>query len=130
MIKIIDFNHFKYGNIRMSVYKEKAPYNYYEDFEYYEDDSNEIETQSDDDSENYNMKTKTVFIKESKFDESNFDVKVARSIVKTHKKTLENKYSNWVNKNLKHLENLYNISELNISKEKFFSFVYDNSFHS
>ena len=65
--------------------------------------------------------------KDKKFDEDDFDVKVAKSIVKIHKKDNDVLFSKWVEENFTHLKNLYNLSELQIPPEVFYTYLYDNS---
>lgn len=81
----------------------------------------------------YNMKpvNKNKNVKTKKFDENNFDVKVAKSIatihVKANRKTVNDKFSRWVNKNLNHLQALYSMSDLKCSPEQFYTYIYENS---
>lgn len=63
-----------------------------------------------------------------KFDESSFDVKVAKSITNIHRKQKEtNKFSNWVEENYEHLLKLYELSDICIPMETFFTYIYDHS---
>ena len=64
------------------------------------------------------------------FDEDVFDRKVAREIIKIHKKKFNtDKYAEWVNDYLEHIERLHDLSETNCNIETFASFVYDNTEH-
>jgi hypothetical protein len=69
--------------------------------------------------------------KKTKFNEEDFDTKVAKTIVSIHRKPNENKYSEWVNKNYAHLNNLYKLSGLfgtaTVSEEAFYTYLYDHS---
>jgi hypothetical protein len=60
-----------------------------------------------------------------------FDSRVAKKIVSIHKqayhKEKNRKFSNWVNDNLKYLEKLYQLSDLSVNEEIFYTFVYDHS---
>ena len=66
-----------------------------------------------------------------KFDVEAFDQKVAESISKIHRDTYryrtEQKYKEWSTNNLEHLEEMYNLSELDCDFNAFCSFVYSNS---
>ena len=62
------------------------------------------------------------------FDRNSFEFRVAESIVKIHRKPKEdNIFSNWVDRNFEHLYNLYEMSQVKISMEDFFNFVFDHS---
>ena len=63
----------------------------------------------------------------SKFNEEEFDYKVAQIISKIHKKNKPNKFNEWVNNNLSHLEYLYELADIDIDQQVFYSYVYDNS---
>lgn len=66
--------------------------------------------------------------KNEKFDEDEFDRKVAIQVVNIHKKVRgDDKFSIWVEKNLTHLQNLYTLSNLECSPVEFFTYVYTNS---
>jgi hypothetical protein len=72
--------------------------------------------------------------KKTKFNEEDFDTKVAKTIVNIHRKPNANKYSEWVNKNYAHLNNLYKLSGLShlsgtagVSEEAFYTYLYDHS---
>lgn len=59
------------------------------------------------------------------FNQDEFDIKVAKSIIQIHKKFPEKEYSRWVEKNIEHLEDMSNLA--NIPLETFATFVYDHS---
>jgi hypothetical protein len=65
------------------------------------------------------------------FDEDDYDYRVAESITNIHMKVKQNqndkKYFKWVEDNIVHLQNLYNLSGLNIKPHKFYSFIYNNT---
>lgn len=99
----------------------------------YEDDEKNL---NDDNDDFYNMRPSNKNIKtgnKKKFDESNFDVKVAKSIVSIHTNAKRNsgsiKFSNWVDKNLPHLQALYSLSNLSCSPVDFYTYIYENSKH-
>ena len=82
---------------------------------------------NDSDDEFYEMKpTKHIKKQNKKFNEDDFDYKVAASIVNIHKKE-ENNFSKWVETNYFHLKNLYKLSGVSIPIEHFFTYVYDHS---
>ena len=57
-----------------------------------------------------------------------FDEKVARSIVETHRNVKKNDhFSKWVKLNYCHLEHMYSMTDLTIDFDKFCTFVYDHS---
>ena len=87
---------------------------FFESDEYSEEDSEQIE-------EEFTLNKK-------KFDKNSFDYKVAKSIVKIHRIPKEKTiFSNWVDKNFKHLHNLYMMSGVTVTMEEFFNFVFDHS---
>ena len=93
----------------------------------YKDESDDGEDREDGE-EIYQMKSKKKkSIKVSKFDENNYDIKVAKAIINIHRNKKDNKFSKWVNINYKHLENLYRLSDLTIPRETFFTYIYDHS---
>jgi hypothetical protein len=73
-----------------------------------------------------NKKLKDIDKDVSVFDENLFDAKVARTIVKIHKK--DNHFSNWVEKNIYHLKSLYKLSGLQCSFVDFSSCIYENTY--
>ena len=99
-------------------YNEEIP------FEEEKEDKYEDEEKYENKEEFTEMKYKKNF----KFDESNFDVKVAKSIVNIHRRQKENNdFSDWVEGNYFHLMKLYELSEMTISIETFFTYIYDHS---
>ena len=62
-------------------------------------------------------------------DMNEWDYRVAREICRIHREAFSRqnnqKFSNWVNDNLDHLENLYQLSGMKIPEETFYTFVYD-----
>ena len=93
-----------------------------------EEESQEIE-ELDEDEQNLPVKKRTIKRgKNEKFDEDEFDRKVAVQVVNIHKKVRgDDKFSVWVEKNLSHLQNLYSLSNLECSPVDFFTYVYANS---
>tara|TARA_R110001599_G_scaffold345557_3_gene570093 strand:- start:243 stop:572 length:330 start_codon:yes stop_codon:yes gene_type:complete len=63
------------------------------------------------------------------FDVDIFDAKVARSISQIHRQMVnkDSYFSNWVNANLEHLENMYKLSNLPCSDTDFYSYIYENT---
>jgi len=59
------------------------------------------------------------------FNLDEFDIKVAKSIVRIHGKFSEKEYSRWVDNNYEHLEHLSNLA--NVPFEIFASYVYDHT---
>ena len=72
-------------------------------------------------------KKKKIGLKNKKyvFNEDIFDIKVAKSIRKAH--TKKDKFSDWVNENLTHLKNLYNLSCLSCKEADFYFYIYENT---
>ena len=103
----------------------------YIDDDSYDRDSEEEEEEILDleDEENLPVKKRVVRKgKNEKFDEDEFDRKVAIQVVNIHKKVRgDDKFSIWVEKNLTHLQNLYTLSNLECSPVEFFTYVYQNS---
>lgn len=104
---------------------------YDEDIQNEEDEVDE-KILNDDNDEFYNMRPSNKNRKNNKkFDESNFDVKVAKSIVAIHANAKRNsgsiKFSNWVDKNLPHLQALHSLSNLSCSPIDFYTYIYENS---
>lgn len=66
-----------------------------------------------------------------KFDEAEFDRKVCQITYNIHNKVKSTKmdldYNKWFNQNIEHLENMYNLSELECDFEDFCNWVYSNS---
>ncbi len=66
-----------------------------------------------------------------KFDVDAFDRKVAASIFRYHvesgEKTMENKYNKWCDKNIEHLEYMYELSGLPCDFDTFCLFTFNNS---
>ena len=94
-----------------------------------EEESQEIE-ELDEDEQNLPVKKRTINKrgKNEKFDEDEFDRKVAVQVVNIHKKVRgDDKFSIWVEKNLTHLQNLYSLSNLECSPVDFFTYVFNNS---
>ena len=60
------------------------------------------------------------------FNEHLFDMKVAISISKIHRKN-DNEFSLWVNENIEHLEKLYKLSDLTCKEVDFYTYIYENS---
>lgn len=92
----------------------------------YEDDYSDVEEDEEyEDGEEFETvaagKAKT-----KKFDEKSFDYRVAKSITEIHKKPT-NDFDKWVKANFNDLVNLYQMSELTIPMETFFTFIYDHS---
>lgn len=94
----------------------------------------EDEILNGEDDEFYNMRHSNKNRKNNnnkKFDESNFDVKVAKSIVSIHANVKRNegnnKFSKWVDKNLSHLQALHLLSNLSCSPIDFYTYIYENS---
>lgn len=75
---------------------------------------------------NVSMKTKTQNKKETKFQEEDFDTKVAKIICNIHNKFKQDKFSEWVNENYSHLRKLYELSGMNMSEEEFYTFMYNH----
>lgn len=98
----------------------------YFDGEEVSDDEDEIEEEEE---EIFNMKPKVKKIeKDKKFDLDSFDYKVARSIVNIHrKKNLDEKFSNWVEENLNHLNSLYKLSGIKCPPNEFYNYIYENT---
>jgi hypothetical protein len=96
-----------------------------------EGDEDEENVLNPEDDEFYNMKrtnNKNKTLKKKKFDESVFDVKVAKSIVAIHYKVKRSDgFSKWVDKNLFHLQKLYSLSNLSCTPEEFYTYIYENS---
>ena len=59
------------------------------------------------------------------FNQDEFDIKVAKSIVRIHNKFPEKEYSRWVEKNYVYLEDLSNLA--NVSMETMATYVYEHS---
>ena len=97
---------------------------YYSDDEYWSSDDeqgNEVEETHHDHDEFYQFGGKS--LEEPKFDTNSFDYRVAKAIVNIHKKSKkDSKYSNWVENNLSHLLNLYQMSLTTLTIEEFFTF--------
>ena len=94
-----------------------------------EEEEEELNDEMLDDEENLPVKKRVVRKgKNEKFDEDEFDRKVAIQVVNIHKKVRgDDKFSIWVEKNLTHLQNLYTLSNLECSPVEFFTYVYQNS---
>ena len=84
------------------------------------------------------IKTKTAIRKNKNqmFNKNDFDSKVACVLVNIHRNLNSKSYMNskrymdWIEKNYEHLDNLHKLSDLTISQEDFFSFVYEHSQNS
>jgi len=79
----------------------------------------------DSDDEIYDIQTKSkIEIKPG----LTFDEKVAISIVNIHRNcNRQNDFSKWIDENYSHLENLYMLSSIDITFDKFCTFIYDHS---
>ena len=99
---------------------------YDSDEENFENEDENLEEEND---EFYNMKIREkIEVKKKVFDVSDFDRKVAETIVQIHNKVKnDNKFNKWVEKNLSHLQNLYAMSTLQCSPVEFFTLIYDSS---
>lgn len=66
-----------------------------------------------------------------KFDVNTFDRKVGNIIARFENKRLQNidqcRYNEWINEYLIHLENIYDLSNLDIDFEDFCNYIYINS---
>jgi len=103
------------------------------------DSSNSNEDFDDDENDEfYNMKSSSNTSsqnnknkKNKKFDSTDFDFKVAKSISNIHNNAKQrdqnNRFSKWVNKNLPHLQALYMLSDLKCSPVQFYTYIYENS---
>jgi hypothetical protein len=113
------------------IEKMKDYIDYDEDIQNEEEDEDDEKILNDDNDEFYNMRPSNKNRKNKKFDESNFDVKVAKSIVAIHTNAKRNsgsiKFSNWVDKNLPHLQALHSLSNLSCSPIDFYTYIYENS---
>ena len=62
------------------------------------------------------------------FNSSDFDAKVAKTIVEIHRKARrDDGFSRWVDKNLQHLSTLHRLSNLDCSPVDFYTYIYENS---
>lgn len=75
---------------------------------------------------NVSIKSKTQNKKETKFQEEDFDTKVAKSICNIHNKFKQDKFLEWVNENYFHLRKLYELSGMTMSEEEFYTFMYNH----
>ena len=97
---------------------------------YFNDNEDIYDSESDGEEEEvFNMKpTPKKIEKTQRFDTDDFDYKVARSIVEIHRKrTSDDKFSKWVEKNLEHLNSLYKLSMIECSENEFYNYIYENS---
>ena len=64
------------------------------------------------------------------YDKKSWDYRVAQEISKIHReafqKQINQKFSDWVNANLEHLEKLHKLSGLKTPEETFYTFIYDH----
>ena len=99
--------------------------------EYDEEYDEEEDYENEDDI--YQMKPSTgkVQIVQEVEKEEDFDTKVAKSIIKIHKKVRLNEvnrdFNDWVEENYYHLEKMYDFTNQKVSMEDFFSYLYDHS---
>lgn len=92
------------------------------DDDFSEDEVEVEEEEIEDDFEyNYTRKPKNI-----KFQEEDFDTKVAKVITNIHKKEKQKKFSQWVNENYYHLKKLYTLSGMDLSEEEFYVYMYDH----
>ena len=101
----------------------------YSDEEYFseeDEEEEELETSIKKQSKGKKQKKNIVKNKKDIFDEDIFDAKVAKSIMKSHRK--KDKFSEWVNENLFHLENIYKLSDISCKKVDFYFYIYKNTY--
>ena len=98
--------------------------NYDEEVDFSDEESGDTDCENVEE-EMYTVKnTKRV----KKFNLSDFDAKVARTIVEIHRKARGNDgFSRWVDKNLQHLSTLHRLSNLDCSPVDFYTYIYENS---
>jgi len=96
----------------------------YSDEEDFSEEEEEEEIEIKNQGKHKKNKKKLVNQKKS-FDEDFFDMKVAISIRKSHRK--KDAFSEWVNLNITHLEKLYKLSSLSCKESDFYYYIYQNT---